>query len=976
MKDDNLSLRTQYEEAMNLTKQMDEIHQENTVLTRKVHKLTAEKDEINRRLQISLQMNEDLKKKCEQTPVVNIHENNELRESLESANKKHQQQITDLNNVVQETTQMLNAVRNESADLKNTINNIVEAAESYFGETFSSHESLRQFLLIPQTKIEIPNINEKHIKSPHKVNISMLNSLKLKAKNERNLRKEMYHKLLSAEKENQNQKEQFYKTINNLENKIAEIQKDSKDNELKQKQELATSESQLSLHMENVERMRLKIQQLKEQNERLEEIQKRPNPLASEVSDLQRQLADRNNKIKENNSSIASLKKQISSLISQLKQSEIRINSLKKKVSDIRALNDEINEELVDLRTEKGKLEIINDELNEKFKTVSAQLKVDKSSTDQNKARVEQLESNYTRLKSSNNLMQNILDKQKDEINLLYNEREKLIHLIQQLNAILKASEIYYQNKIIEKQMKPEKKKKVETKIVETIVEPTIPITSWFSTEFPRELTTMIGEVAKNEALPITAKLRHILNVIGKFYNSQNFEQETKLKNKDEQFSSLSDKFSNFLLAIGAQIDVDLNNVADPIKPIIEWIVNLKDQMSIISSEKDTVKNEINYFLDKLDFKSLADAESDFVRLRGEFYRVQSELHKEKKKSKQHKKSQKELGHTFVEHQREIEIVFNKQKGKIENLEKTCDEYIIEVRQLKNKNAELTNEIIRIKNEHEDQVGEVTVEKDAFLKQLRDEYEKEKIELVSMLEDKTAKIESYCKEIVRLEKEVSQWKRTAETMKKQKKEKERELEEIANQFNESDNDWKERLIKEKTNLTTQFRNLVAELKGKNKELRALVIKTAEALNESEDNVKKLSAHIADLEATNQENHMKLSSLKDEMEREKQLIETKIKAKNLSSEMKCQALLEEEKSRQETEKRKLFGFVAKSFRHFFDGKTQLTDECFKSVIKSASYELERLLAEEAAMKRLLGIGPTESPQDSVAKLLLSLYRPSE
>ena len=986
LREDNNILKSQYEEAMNLTKQMDEIHQENTNLTRQIHKLTAEKDEINRRLHISLQMNEDYKIKCEQPQNNNMAENNELRESIEKANKAHQAQIQDMNQVIQDTTQMLNAVRKENSDIKATINSVVDAAKSYFGENFSSHESLRQFLLQPKPVVN--NVSQlDSFDSPVKMNSRLenvsLHSLKAKVKNERKLRKEIYAKLVNSEKAFDKQKSSLLKKISELEERIADLQKAAKNNELKQKQEFAENTSQLSIYEENVEKMRIKIQQLKEQNERLEEIQKRPNPLAGELNELQLLLKDRENKLKESDSNVSSLKKQIASLVSQLKTSEMRINSLKKKICDVQSLHDECSGELVEVKTEKERLQIINEELKEKYKSVNAQLKADRSSSLQNKSALDQLETNYSKLKSSNTFLQTIMDKQKDEINSLYNERERLINTIQKLNYSLKEFDNYYtrmkqQQDILQEQKLKAKleKEKMEPKIIETIVEPEIPITSWFSTEFPRELTNMISEVAKNEALPINAKLRHVLSIIGKFYNAQTFEGEIQNKDKDRQINALNDRYTTLLNSISSQMekDKDLTNLPDPNKTVIEWIIRMKDEKSYADAQKNAISNEVNVLLEKFNISSLQELDNQFSKAQNDLHTCQNVLRKEIKKNKREKKSRKELSESFADHQKEIESVFNKQKNKIEDLEKACDNYIIEIRQLKNKNNELVNENVRIKNETEDQVGEVTIERDAFLTQMRNEYEKEKIELVAMLEDKSAKIENYCRQIVKLEKEVTQWRKTAESLKKQKKAKEKENAEYEKQINETELDWKDRITKEKANITAQFQQLVSELKTKNKELRTVLTKTSQALDESEENVKLLSSKLANLESLNQENELTIQSQRDEMEREKQLIETKIKAANLSSEMKYQSLIEEEKSKRESEKRKLFGFVAKSFRQFFDGNTQLTDDCFKSIIKTASEEIDRLLAEEAAIKRLLGIGPNESPQDSVAKLLLSLYRP--
>lgn len=978
LKEENITLKKQYEDAMALTKQIKEVHEENAKLTRSINKLNSEKDEITKRLHISLQKNEDLNKKLQQIQNQNSTSDNrtdinELRESYEKSNKLHQDQVAELNNVVQESSKMLEALKEQNNELRTEIKNVIEASESYFGENFSSSESLRQYLLTPKPKID--DISQKTIEVPQSIDNTVIDSLKAKIKNERKLRKEVAAKLSETENEHENQKQQFQKIINDLETKVVELQKISKDSDLQRKQENAESASKMSIYEESINRLKLKIQDLKEQNEKLEELQNRPNPLASELNHLKDQVSAQNQKIQESSASISTLKNQISSLIAQLKASEMRITSTKKKYSDSKSVNEKLNKELSQLRTEISKLELTNEELKEKLKTINAQLKADRLTIQQNSSAFDQLESNYSKSKSSIQLLQNALDKAKDDVSKLYKEREDLISTIQKLNSILQSYEEYIsQQKKLLKKRKAEESRKVEPQIIETFVEPEIPITSWFSTEFSRDLTSMIQEVAKNEALPINAKLRHVLSVIGKYYNSQIDDTERAIKSKENSYNELYDKFNNFLNGISSQMEVDLTSVNDPLKQTIEWIIGIKNQKNESDIQRESVSNEMKDLLENLQLESPVDVEKKMAKLQMDLNTVTNELRKERKRSKKQKQTQKELGDSFEEHQREIEEVFNKQKKKIETYEKKIDNYEIEIRQLKSKNTDLSNDIIRLKSEHEEQMSEVTAEKNAFLKQLHDEYEKEKLELMAVIDEKTARIEGYCNQLVKLEKDASQWKRTAEVLKKQKKEKDKELAEVKAQFEEEDNEWKEKIQNEKIGMSQQFNSIIGELKAKNKELRALLNKTTEALNDSDEKIKSLTARLAESENTNQQNLLKLASQKDEIEREKQLIDTKIKAAKLSNEMKCQSIMEQERSNQEMEKRKLFGFVAKSFRQFFDGRKQLSDDCFKTLIKNVADEIERLMSEEAALRRLLGITPSESIQDHVAKLLLTLYKP--
>ena len=60
LRSDYLALQTQYDEAMIYVSQMEELHRGMAQATKEVAKIRSEKDDIERRLQISLQLNDEL----------------------------------------------------------------------------------------------------------------------------------------------------------------------------------------------------------------------------------------------------------------------------------------------------------------------------------------------------------------------------------------------------------------------------------------------------------------------------------------------------------------------------------------------------------------------------------------------------------------------------------------------------------------------------------------------------------------------------------------------------------------------------------------------------------------------------------------------------------------------------------------------------------------------------------------------------
>ena len=120
--------------------------------------------------------------------------------------------------------------------------------------------------------------------------------------------------------------------------------------------------------------------------------------------------------------------------------------------------------------------------------------------------------------------------------------------------------------------------------------------------------------------------------------------------------------------------------------------------------------------------------------------------------------------------------------------------------------------------------------------------------------------------------------------------------------------------------------------------------------------------------------MKCEAQRDEMKREKQLIDTKLKAIELSSQIQIQSLTEQQNSKVELAKHEAFSMVANAFKRFFDPRNQLDEEYVQSLLERASSELDRLLKQDTDIRRIIGISNTDSIQDAIAKILMSAYHP--
>jgi chromosome segregation ATPase len=314
-----------------------------------------------------------------------------------------------------------------------------------------------------------------------------------------------------------------------------------------------------------------------------------------------------------------------------------------------------------------------------------------------------------------------------------------------------------------------------------------------------------------------------------------------------------------------------------------------------------------------------------------------------------------------------IRETFESQQKRISKLKKAKEDLKEQITEL---GAELQGKISDIeilKEDHEKRFTAAQKERKEAIDRLLFEFSKEKATLELEVQSLSTSLRDSSNQIKRQTKELAQWRRQVDILKKSNKQKEDELHALESKIGELQGEWEIKVKQAKS----ECEHIIASLKSKNKELRDLCSRTNESVGDTEGHNRALLSRISELERTIQELKQRIDLQKEEIIREKQLGDTKSKAACLQMEMKCQNALATMKSETEAEKRKLVGFVIKEFKEFFDGRQQLSEDCFKGLVQSTSYEFSRLRRADASLRRLLGIGVRESVEDAVAKLLLDV-----
>ena len=982
LEEDQFVLKTQYDEAMKLAQQVTDKHDENARLKRQINAIKAEKDEIERRLKIALQMNEELKERGGngEHPVLHYaSEVSALREQVACEKQRFAEQVERLNEQCQKAAREGERMKARAREMEDEVASLLEAAQAKYGSSFASVNELRQFLLAPEEKDE-KKVDEKVIQELQDASELVVEKLQKRLKEEKKARRAAVARARQDEDEYNQRKAVLEKAVSDLESQVEEAQMTMRETELSHKQKLDESGLKIQ-HLEgSLEVLKSKNEQLKREKEHLEDIQKRPNPLAMDVAQLKDRVRIQDEQLKDSGAAVVLLKKQVKSLVSEIKTMERVKEKLEYAVKAAEQRAQEVSDELATTRTDKEKLEMENEELRESLENTKAQLSAAKIAADQSDAALKDLETHTNQVKEINAMLEGHVEHQKKEISKMYGERDRIINLIQKVWNFARVTEDNFEatrkaNKKLRSEIKQMQLAKMEERqsVVNPPVEP-IPYTSWISGEFPSELRDLVSDLARNDVLPVNAKLKHILGAIAKFYNEQINDKDKIAANKQQSIDLIVDQLDHFLISLGTILENEQPSaerfVTDPniASQIINSIASLKDKLHKCMNDKRL--EQFDSILLKLNVKSFDECMKELDQQNQQRSELTQALKSQVQKNRRQKKQFALVMKENEERQNVLKESLNEQKDVIYTLEAKVKEALKVTEQQCEMIDDLKNQIQIQHQESQDEKDEIKRSYEEAFQSMKENYETEKQQMTEQIEAQLEQISQYETTIKKQKKEIEQLKKTLELTRQIKLEKEEEVKSLVAHIEEMKALHADRLAEAKESVKSQYEELVARLKDRINELRKLATETSDALAACEAKNKDLMKQIRRNEKEIESAKQKLVLKDEELNRERQLIESRCQASTIQTEMKCQSIIEEANRKHEEETTKLCSYVIKHFKELFDGRQFVDVSCMKQVVELASTEYHRLLASDESIRRLLGLAVSESTEDAVSKLLLS------
>lgn len=983
LKEANDNFQQQYNEALNLVQQMEPLSAKNQQLSKELREIRIERDDYARRLEIVLQRNEECNKPKEASDTVNIAASNQeiskLKNELSRIKLENQQHIQQYQLEVTNLQSQLESEQINSKKLANTLKSIVNSSSYYFNTSFRSASQLNEYLANPNnnghdkseedSKTHTENCDQCYIFA------KKLKKAKQTIKNGNKENQNLLLKISTLQKQLDNQKVEYAQMISQADSRINEAEHNIKMVEAQNQQALTEKEEKIAQIEAYCSKQKDKVHALKQQ---LIEKLKFSQSDDSELYDMNTKISTLAAQLSSAQEAVVMLKKQNSLLVTQLTGTSTLKSSYTSQYEELNSKYAKKMQEYGALETENSNLKIKLHEIEEKYATCVSQVQAAKSSFKQTEIAVTQAESRTAQAVSAVKLLEKTIDNQKQEISHFYKDRDVILSLLSKHNSLLKQ----YEEKTIQLEAnnnKLQKKLSEQLAIQENQVpEPEeIPITSWNSPEFPGDLSSIIHDIASNENLPINAKLRHVFLAIARYYNIRYNELTEQYQQVHDIYEQNSETIDQFVCSLGTIAGESLNLstiLEEPAKRdiLISKISSTYDRFIDLTEKHNHTATNLNELIKSLKSDSLPRAKETVLELYTSIEELTEQCDALRKKLKHIKKD-----NHFISDQFKQDNLTNQEY--IEHLKTSYSSLNDEKNSLTEELHEAQHQILKLNEEIKKQKSQNSM----VISEAQSEYEKELTEVnalhyneINDLNDKIHAKENALSQaeqrIAQYEYEVSQWKRTIELLQAEKKSRDNQIQSLQSQLDQKCRELSDQSTQEKNSITLRYEAVVEQLKQKNKELRDLTQKLTVALDESELRHKSIIQNNTELQIKVQNLNAKLNSMNEMNHRQKQLVETKLKAVSLSAETRANNLIEDLRTQFDIEKREIYSEVISNFRAFYDARKSLNEEGFKTLLHSVNTELARLTKQEAQIRRLLGLGPNESPETAISSLLVSLY----
>lgn len=994
---ENSSLRAQFEDALLITRQVEEMHQNNRQLKSTIREYETKIDGLNQRLEISSKTIEGLNQKLDDEKASAITSRDRdhifMKKEIEKIKEENKAQLDSLYDQLEKLNKEKEKYGVEQKLISGKIEKCLDNAQHFFQAKFQQFDDFIAFLsqvpYCPSADVKNqPPICPQAPPIPRDLcnPIEQVQILSKKLKRERAKLKEKSAINDQLEATISKLKREQYETTNKYQFEISSLKKEFEQKEEDMNLQDADQKHQIQQLLAKVESLKKEIKR-KSTEEHSQTaapqvvIQAPPvtQPKRRIDSELELEAKKSIEQNKELDLAVAHLTRVNNELNSQLKNALSQRDELNAKIRDFEAAKLEQDEHSNKYKNDLDALTIVHKETIAELDTLRKALH-EKDNILDKKAK-SRLKREAQTFKTQISNMESTIEQQKKQIYDLSLANEQANRSIYQLNQKLEESKNtiddnqrnmdYLRDELSTAQQALEDKPCVTP---EDVMPPNV----WRFSDFGTEVSEQISKIALNSSLQPPSKLTNIYRIIKNHYSKLISERDQALEDAHNELQLIKNSLNQFLINISISLGIEPmclekffeQNGSSVILSSINHIRTVSDDYK---RNNDQYTNALSH-ISKL---FSPNGEPDISMVIEQTNSVKEQLTMNSLLLQKRNKKCHEINASFKALKKKYDTEVQDFNSQISHLNETIEQLTKSNTELTQSNQKYKYELQSMRNNYRD-FKEKKEESESNLVEKHDEdqqawnQEKSQLEarIQQLLSSHNERANEAASEIADKDAIIEKLKKTIEVQKSTISEKDKEISNLKQSSENTLNELTAKDDKEKKQIIESYKKAVQEITEQCNMHRNDVEKMAKVVAEKEKKCKQYKSKLMQAKRENLKLTTEIQSQKELNERDKKLADSTAKSAILNAETNFNTRLDELKCKFETEKRRNYAFIADTFKQFFNPHEGIDEKSFRTIVSRARDELSRLLASDLAIRRLVGAASHQKTDDAVAQLIMN------
>lgn len=980
---ENEILKSQFEDAVALSSQMEELHSKNSQLSFQLREALSAKDDLSHRLEIAIEANKDLKNRLSEGKQKVISQstsdksvvNSEIAKNHNSTEAEIQKITSDLQdlNIAYEKN------KTESKMVNQRIEHLLSIANQKYEQNFKIIDDLISFLenldfCEEEQTLNYPppsNALNQPMDSPRSKESQEIQNLQKKVRSMKRKIQALKQALVNSNDENRklykkmdNILQKTYQERNNLQDEISqskklydELKKDSQRTINNLKEKINSMKEDLDMKSTAI-----KSFQLKEAETPISFTEKKQSPTIKESIFENKEREDLlatqhllSQRLKDSNKQNQDIEKKLNNAIDQIndlqKQNEalsVSLESTKSELDTLKVISLEKEKEADSLRNAlhskqspppsppKPKSSRPDPVLIQQINNLKDQLQKAEISAEEAQNNIKQQE---TKIRS-------LQDEVKESENKLRETRDDLYDSQKQL-AI-------YQNQT---------------------PEDLIPNEAWKTSYFEPDLSQALDKIVYNQALQITSKLQNSFKTIANYYNQKeklSQQQMNEILTKNGEINSI---ISSFLTEISiALIDrpYTFENFSNPDigKDLVKIAKELRKEIIFAKHENESFKTNLKTFANSFGFEFNIQKFPSQVNDISSQLKISSEtIQQQQQKIHKLKSMLKKINSQTSNEQQQVLKKISEIKKDFDFLTEKYNKLHVKYQDMKKELIETSDQLSKLQDEKKETNKFARSEKNAINEILNNvKQEQERIFNQERTKNQTI-IESLNEELQKCKEQNDRLTKLVNTQKAARDELKNEFEDFQHKVEEQKVSLNQKSENEKQILKQNYENAISQLQKQCENNRHDVEQLAAELAEANGKISGSKKYISQKQQEKKKLENEFNNAKLSWEREKKLLEMQVTAKVSAAESNARNEIEQEKYRAREEKRKIFLYITETFRKFINPGEQIDEHSFKCLLQKVQEHIDKLSASNSTIRRIAHADELQTTEDAVAQLLI-------